>query len=220
VAAKQPATEPGRLFDASSARRARDRRLADAGSVAGRHRNPLLSEYAALSAGRRNLEPVPLKHAGVRTGLHAKSLVVDDRVAVIGTHNFDPRGDRYNTESAIVIADAAFARELGDSIRRDIAPSNSWTIAPRDRAPVFSGLEYSLAKLSERLPIFDLWPVRYATSYEFQPGLTCPAPVPPTDPRFRDCYRAVGDFPEVNIGWKSLMTRIFTAFGAGLAPVL
>jgi hypothetical protein len=85
---------------------------------------------------------------------------------------------------------------------------------------VFSGLEYSLAKISERLPIFDLWPVRYATSYEFQPGPQCPTPLPPDDRRFRDCYRPVGDFPEVSLGLKPLLTRIFTAFGAGLAPIL
>jgi cardiolipin synthase C len=183
-------------------------------------RRPLQSEYAALAARRRNLERVPLQRAGVRIGLHAKSLVVDERIGVVGTHNFDPRGDRYNTESAIVVDDPAFARLLATSIRRDIEPANSWTIAPRDKAPVFSGLEYSLAKLSERMPIFDLWPVRYATSYAFQPSAQCPAPLPPTHPGFRDCYVAVGDFPEVNLGLKTLMTRIFTAFGAGFAPVL
>lgn len=212
-----PEAERGRLFDAS---RHRDARLRKDGSVASGYHNPLQSEYAALAGRQRNLERVPLSHPGVRAGLHAKSLVVDGRIAVIGTHNFDPRGDRYNTESALVIPDAAFARELGDSIRRDIAPANSWTIAPRDKAPVFSGLEYSLAKLSERLPIFDLWPVRYATSYEFHPGPGCPQPLPLGDPAFQDCYRAVGDFPEVNLGFKTVLTRIFTAFGAGFAPVL
>ena len=70
------------------------------------------------------------------------------------------------------------------------------------------------------MPVFDLWPVRYATSYDFEPGPDCPRPLPPTDPGFRQCYRAVGDFPEVSIGFKSLLTRIFTAFGAGLAPIL
>jgi hypothetical protein len=30
----------------------------------------------------------------------------------------------------------------------------------------------------------------------------------------------VGDFPEVSLGLKPLLTRIFTAFGAGLAPIL
>ena len=111
-------------------------------------------------------------------------------------------------------------RALARSIRGDIAPENAWTIARRDDPPVFSGLEYSLAKISERLPIFDLWPVRYATSYDFQPGPQCPQPLPPGDPHFRECYRPVGDFPEVSLGLKSLLTRIFTAFGAGLAPVL
>ena len=55
-------------------------------------------------------------------GMHAKSLVIDGRVGVVGTHNFDPRGDRYNTESAVVINDPGFARELAASIRRDIEP--------------------------------------------------------------------------------------------------
>jgi hypothetical protein len=45
-------------------------------------------------------------------------------------------------------------------------------------------------------------------------------PLPPGDARFRECYEPVGDFPEVSLGLKSLLTRIFTAFGAGLAPIL
>ena len=191
------------------------------GEIGERYRRPLQAEYAALRYARRSAnERVPLERAGVRIGLHAKSLVVDGRVGVVGTHNFDPRGDHYNTESTVVIDDPAFARALAASIRRDIAPENAWTIARRPDPPLFSGLEYTLAKLSERLPIFDLWPVRYATSYEFEPGPECPRPLSPFDPGFRDCYRPVGDFPEVAVGFRPLMTRIFTAFGAGLAPIL
>ena len=186
-----------------------------------RRESPLSREYAALRyAGVGVHERVPLKRAGVRFGMHAKSLVVDNRVGVVGTHNFDPRGDTYNTESAVVIEDPAFARALAESIRRDIAPGNAWVIARRDRPPVFSGLEYSLAKASEHLPLFDLWPVRYATSYEFQPGPQCPEPPSPFDPGFRACHEPGGDFPEVNLGFRTLLTRIFTAFGAGLAPIL
>ncbi|MFC0676463.1 phospholipase D family protein [Lysobacter korlensis] len=192
------------------------------GSATERERYRHLSrEYAALRYARRRAnEPVPLRRAGVRVGLHAKSLVIDRQVGVVGTHNFDPRGDEYNTESAVVIRDPAFARELAASIERDIAPANSWVIAPRDKPPVLSGLDYSLGKVSEHLPVFDLWPVRYATSYEFMPGPACPLPVPPDTPGFRACYRPVGDFPEVSLGLKGLTTRIFTAFGAGLAPIL
>lgn len=164
--------------------------------------------------------PAPLQRAGVRIGLHSKSMVVDGRVGVVGTHNFDPRGDNYNTESAVIVHDADFAAELAASIHRDIAPENSWTIAPHEKFPILPGVGYSLLKVSEHLPIFDLMPRRYATSWEFQPGPDCPMPLRPYDPDFRRCYRAVGDFPEVNIGVKWLATRILTAFGAGLAPIL
>src|SRR5690606_34165241 len=80
---------------------------------------PLEREYSALRwSGFSAHERVPLHRGGVRFGMHAKSLVVDERIGVIGTHNFDPRGDNYNTESAVVIEDQAFARALADSIRR------------------------------------------------------------------------------------------------------
>jgi len=184
------------------------------------YRSPPVTEYGATHfATRAANEPVPLQRAGVRVGLHAKSLVIDDRIGVIGTHNFDPRGDNYNTESMVVVVDGDFAAALAESIGRDIAPENSWVIAPRN-PPILSGLEYSLSKISEHLPVFDLWPTRYATSYEFVPGPACTGALPPDHPGFRECYRAVGDFPEVNPALKGLPTRLFTAFGAGLAPIL
>lgn len=185
------------------------------------YRRALSREYSALRYSTRGANrPVPLARAGVRIGLHAKSMVIDERIGVVGTHNFDPRGDHYNTESAVVIEDPAFAQALADSIRRDMAPANSWVIARRDKPPVFSGLNYSLGKAFEAMPILDFWPMRYATSYEYVPGPECPAPMLPSEPGFRACYRPVGDFPEVSVGLKGITTRIFTAFGAGLAPIL
>jgi phosphatidylserine/phosphatidylglycerophosphate/cardiolipin synthase-like enzyme len=165
----------------------------------------------------RRLGPVPLKRAGLRIGLHAKSLVVDRRIAVVGSHNFDPRSDEFNTESMVVVHDAAFADRLARSIERDMAPGNAWVIAPREKLPILWGLNYNLGKLSEKLPVFDIWPLPYATSYELRPGC---APRPPTAPDFHDCYRAVGDFPEVNLGLKGIYTRVLTVFGAGLIPIL
>ena len=167
--------------------------------------------------------PVRLERAGLRMGMHAKSLVIDGRVGVVGTHNFDPRGDSLNTESAVVIADPGFAAALAASIRRDMAPANAWTIGRRDDAPIFSGIEYNLSKLSERMPVFDLWPYKYATSYDYVPGPGCPptvAPPSPFAPEFRRCNQPVGDFPEVDIGLKWLGVRTFTAFGSGLSPIL
>jgi cardiolipin synthase C len=160
---------------------------------------------------------VPLKSAGIRVGLHAKSFVIDDNIAVVGSHNFDPRSDNYNTESMLVVRDAAFARALKTSIENDMKPDNAWVIAGKPKTPVVGQLSYNLGKLSEKLPIFDLWPFSYASSYELKPGCS---PLPPGHPQFRECYRDVGDFPEVDLPSKSIYTRILTAFGAGLVPIL
>ena len=213
-----PAADPAHAAPAPAARRLtrRERSLAkrglqsDPGSESGRAGRLLLA----------NSLPVRLKRAGIRMGMHAKSLVVDERVGVVGSHNFDPRGDTYNTESAVVIADPVFARQLAASIRRDMAPGNAWTIGRRDPSPIFPGIEYTLAKISERMPLFDLWPVKYTTSYEFVPGPACPSPPSPFDAGFRACHKPVGDFPEVDLGLKWLGVRVFTAFGSGLAPIL
>ncbi len=165
-------------------------------------------------------KPLPVTRKGARMGLHAKSMVVDRRIGVIGTHNFDPRSENYNTEGAVIIDDPVFAEALAQSILRDIHPQNSWVVAPRAKPPVLSGLNYSVGKASEALPVLDFWPWRYATDYEFQPGPACPEPLKRQDPAFHTCYVAVGDFPEVNVGPKWLLVRMLTAFGAGLVPIL
>ena len=90
----------------------------------------------------------------------------------------------------------AFAGALLASIRRDMTPENAWLIAAREKPPVLSGLNYSLGKLSEKLPIFDIWPFPYATRYELVPGCN---PIPPGQPGFYDCYEDVGAFPEVDL---------------------
>ena len=193
----------------------RERRLAKRGL-----REAPDSESARRSPFSSGGMPVRLKRAGMRLGLHAKSLVVDERVGVVGTHNFDPRGDTLNTESAVVVDDPAFARALAGSIRRDMAPGNAWTIGRRDSSPILPGIEFTLARISERMPIFDLWPVKYATSYQFVPGPGCESPPSPFDKDFRRCHQPVGDFPEVDLGLKWLGVRVFTAFGSGLSPIL
>jgi phosphatidylserine/phosphatidylglycerophosphate/cardiolipin synthase-like enzyme len=161
--------------------------------------------------------PVPLNRVGSRSGLHSKSMVVDGQVGIVGSHNFDPRSNDYNTESLVVVRDPAFAKALAASIRRDMTPGNAWVIAPRANLPLFSQLNYNLGKASEKLPIFDIWPFPYASSYELKPGCR---PLPVNDPGFLGCYQSVGDFPEVNLSLKMIYTRILTVFGAGFIPIL
>jgi phosphatidylserine/phosphatidylglycerophosphate/cardiolipin synthase-like enzyme len=163
-------------------------------------------------SARRN-RPAPLTTPGRRFGLHAKSIVVDDDFAMVGSHNFDPRSDHYNTEAGVIVYDARFASELRDSILRDTQPENAWVIAPRQQ----SSLSMAIGDISASLPIFDLWPYRYATSYDLKAGCT---PMRPSDPAFLSCYTPVGDFPDVDVSPKLIYTRLITAFGAGVQGVL
>jgi phosphatidylserine/phosphatidylglycerophosphate/cardiolipin synthase-like enzyme len=158
----------------------------------------------------------PLSTHGVRIGMHAKSIVIDGNIGIIGSHNFDPRSDHYNTESVLVFHDEELAQRLQAAILRDASPANSWLIArrPHSAASRFNG---RMTELFENLPLFDLWPFRYATSYALNEGCD---PVSPGDPRFHACWTPVGDFPEVQMSFKAFATRVLTAFGAGLAPIL
>ena len=58
--------------------------------------------------------------------LHAKSMVIDDRMVFIGTFNLDPRSANLNTEVGMLAESVELARQLTASIERDIDPANSW----------------------------------------------------------------------------------------------
>ncbi len=60
--------------------------------------------------------------------LHSKSIVVDGRLAMIGSYNIDPRSHFLNTEVMCVMEDEEFARELLRSIDDDA--QNAWVIDP------------------------------------------------------------------------------------------
>jgi len=59
-------------------------------------------------------------------GLHAKSMVIDDRLIYIGTFNLDPRSANLNTEVGVLIESEELARQLTASIEADMRPENSW----------------------------------------------------------------------------------------------
>ncbi|CAM5492058.1 phospholipase D-like domain-containing protein [Rhodanobacter lindaniclasticus] len=179
--------------------------------------NASRTRFHLLGSGRGN-HPAPLRSEGRRSGLHAKSIVIDDDFSMVGSHNFDPRSDHYNTESGVIVYDHAFADELRQAILRDTEPQNAWVIAPRQPVvPVLTDINQAIGAVSESLPFFDLWPFRYATSFDLKPG--CP-PLRASDPRFYECYRPVGDFPDVNLPTKRIITRLITAFGVGAKGIL
>lgn len=64
-------------------------------------------------------------------GLHSKSMVVDGRIAMIGTFNLDPRSANLNTECITVIYDATVAGRLQQVMEIDRAPENAWRTTMR-----------------------------------------------------------------------------------------
>ena len=59
--------------------------------------------------------------------LHAKSMVVDGRIAYIGTFNFDPRSENLNTEVGVIVHHAGLAQRLQAIMEADMRPENSWS---------------------------------------------------------------------------------------------
>lgn len=117
----------------------------------------LLTATAARGVDVRLLLPGPtdiqlVRHAGhasftrlLRSGvriyeyrpavLHAKTLVADDSVAVVGSTNLDLRSFRYNGECNLVIFDSATAGHLAEQFERDLAESDAveldeWSTRP------------------------------------------------------------------------------------------
>ncbi|MDO8303219.1 MAG: phosphatidylserine/phosphatidylglycerophosphate/cardiolipin synthase family protein [Sedimentisphaerales bacterium] len=68
-----------------------------------------------------------LLKAGIRifewptTMMHAKTAVIDDAWAIVGSYNFDHRSLFHNLESAVLVADPAFAKKLCERMAADIA---------------------------------------------------------------------------------------------------
>ncbi len=164
-------------------------------------------------------KPLPVTRKGARMGLHAKSLVVDRRIGVVGTHNFDPRSENYNTEGAVIIDDPVFAEQLAESILRDTHPQNSWTVAPRAAAgAVGAELQRRQSLRSAADPRLLAMALCHRLRVQARPGL--PAAAATAGPGVPSLLRCRRRLPEVNVGPKWLLVRMLTAFGAGLVPIL
>jgi len=59
-------------------------------------------------------------------GLHAKSMVIDDEITVIGTFNLDPRSAHLNTESITIIPSKAITHSVKQGMLEEMKPENAW----------------------------------------------------------------------------------------------
>jgi phosphatidylserine/phosphatidylglycerophosphate/cardiolipin synthase-like enzyme len=150
-------------------------------------------------------------------GIHAKVFVVDERIAFVGSHNFDPRSETYDTQVAVAIWDKEVARALQKDILRDMESQNSWVVAPKKQTPVISPCLNLCASFSRSLPIFDIWPSRYSSLYELREDME---PIPPDHPEFYVHYENVGQFPEVALTSTQVHTILYTTMAGFTTPLL
>jgi len=59
-------------------------------------------------------------------GLHAKSMVIDNKITVIGTFNLDPRSANLNTECIVVVNSKAITEGVLEGMEIEFKPENSW----------------------------------------------------------------------------------------------
>jgi cardiolipin synthase len=116
---------------ASVARRGIDVRLLVPG-----HTDVSLARHAGHAHFR------PLLDAGVRVYeyqpaiLHAKTLVADGRVSIVGSANMDLRSYRFNAECNLVLFDESVGSALEDQFRADIEASREILPAEWNRRPL------------------------------------------------------------------------------------
>lgn len=89
-----------------------------------------LYEYKPSPSNQQELHQryLQMKTSPPIFAIHAKSMVIDKKIAAIGTFNFDPRSINLNTEVGVIIPDDVTALELHGLISDDIKPENSWHI--------------------------------------------------------------------------------------------
>jgi len=175
------------------------------------------------------LKPVPLGARARRPEpetaafycLHSKSMVIDDRLGMVGSYNLDPRSGNLNTEVALLVFDEAFAGRLEASIREDVAPDQSWVLAERDRPLLFAwvgDLADGCSDLLRRATTLDPLPSRFASCFELRPG---EPPVSRRHPAFHDRYDEVGNFPGLGIAdQKVILARLVKGLGGVVTPIL
>ncbi len=153
--------------------------------------------------------------------IHAKAMVIDERVAYVGSYNFDPRSIQFNTEVGLLVHDPAFAAKVLQSVLTDIRPENSWVVATR-KTPR-SGEELSRSMPDDESvsrAAIDLWPFRHTSGYALKEGH--PVQVPGTLP-FYSSYEDVGTLPgagDEELALKKVITCLATTLSGLVVPLL
>lgn len=84
-------------------------------------------------------------------GLHAKSIVIDDQIAVIGTFNLDPRSANLNTECVTIVRSKQIANGVLKGMEIEFKPENSWEVTPNFNPDSEASLHKQIKTLSRRI---------------------------------------------------------------------
>lgn len=98
-----------------------------------------VSTYAAYQNHKDELlrMGVDLYELCSRDHLHAKTMVIDWQLAMLGSYNFDVRSDRLNLEMSVVVRDPRVAQVVMQASRQRICRAQK--ISPGDRCPEVGG---------------------------------------------------------------------------------
>ena len=179
------------------------------------HQEPLDSESVDSLSQEKNMNTAESKERHLC--VHAKSFVIDDKIAWIGSFNLDPRSVHLNTEVGLVIWDEKVAKAIKDNILRDMAPQNSWTIGKRKEVPLISSFSGLLGDIVQRAPFIDVWPFRYTASFMLKEGGEI---VPFYHDNFYKNYYSVGSFPDVGLSLREVEIRLLKAFSGVVMPII
>ncbi|MDU8886929.1 phospholipase D family protein [Yeosuana sp. MJ-SS3] len=83
---------------------------------------PDAAERKRIMTGELQLE---LDHKPI-FGLHAKSMVIDNKTTVIGTFNLDPRSANLNTECVVILNSDKVSSSVLKGMEEEFKPENSW----------------------------------------------------------------------------------------------
>ena len=84
-------------------------------------------------------------------GLHAKSMVIDGRIAVVGTFNLDPRSANLNTECVTIIGSRPIAQGVLRGMELEFTPENSWETTTTFNPDAEAGFKKNLKTDTRRL---------------------------------------------------------------------
>jgi putative cardiolipin synthase len=84
-------------------------------------------------------------------GLHAKSMVIDGKITIIGTFNLDPRSANLNTECITIIHSKQITSEVQKAMEEELKPENAWettlTFNPDAKASLKKNMKVKMMKV-------------------------------------------------------------------------